>query len=289
MNVDVNGAGDRSSLDELLEQCAIAAESGEDERALEMLLAAEPEHPDDPTLLCMLGELCRHRGSEGMATDFFRRCLAQEPTDPAILVAAGSALAATGDPEAEPALRLAALTAPASAPARMHFGAYLVRSGLADQGIDELQEARRLDPDDPAVLRELGIAHLLASHQVDAFEALEAAVALDPDDPDPRLLFGVSLLQAHEIERAAEELHPVSLALPLDTEVQLLLALVFGLAGWEEEAWLALSRAEAAPDPPDPAYLREVEEALEAGELVIRALLLTEIAPSFLRDRLYRI
>src|SRR5688572_14265000 len=101
--------------------------------ALESLLAAEPGNPDDPALLCMIGALAAQLGSEGMAVDYFNRCIDQNPTDVEILILAGAGLAAVGDPAAEPALRLAALTAPGNAAARSNYGALLVRNGLVEQ------------------------------------------------------------------------------------------------------------------------------------------------------------
>lgn len=56
----------------------------------------------------------------------------------------------------------------------------------------------------------------------------------------------------------------------------------------ENEAWVALSRAEEAESRVDAAVLKEVEEAIESGEESMRALLLDEIAPSALRERLFR-
>src|SRR5690606_34695961 len=103
-----------------------------------------------------------HLGAGGMAVDYYRRCLAEEPTDPAVLVPAGAGLAAAGDPAAEPALRLAAVTAPSYAPAHFHYGSLLVRSGLLEQGLEELSRARVLDPENALALRETAIGYLLS-------------------------------------------------------------------------------------------------------------------------------
>lgn len=283
----MEGEGALSMEEHLLEATRLA-EDGEEGRALEVLLKVESDYPEDVTLLCMIGALAAHSGAEGMAADYFRRCLEREPMDPQILVTAGSGLAALGDPAAEPALRLAALTAPDLAPARMHYGAYLVRGGMTDAGIDELLAARSIDATDPDVRRELGIAYLLGRRPAEGLEELEAGVEMEPEDADLRMLFGLALIQERDLPRAAEEMYPLGLSMADDAEVQGLLALLYYLAGWEEEAWIALSRAEATPETLDPVWLSEVQEALESESEAVRSLLLDEIAPTALRDRLYR-
>lgn len=276
-----------SDLQSVLLEATRLSEEGQDSDALELLLESEGEHSDDPMLLCMIGALAGHLGAEGMAVDFFNRCLQQQPTDAQVLITAGAGLAAAGDPGAEPALRLAAVTNPELAPARMHYGALLIRSGILEQGVEELLEARRLDPSDADIRRELGIAYLLSARSDEALDELESASAAGPEDWEARLLWSLAMINAKEIDRAAEELHPLGELLADDGNTQLLLALVFATQEWEDEAWLALSRAEAAEPPVDPAALREVEEALEAGSDAAQLLLLEEVAPSALRERIY--
>lgn len=277
--------GGTVELDELLVEAARLVDDGDEEGALEILLGAERDHPSSATLLCMVGVVASSLGAEGMAADYFRRCLAEEPTDPELLVRAGSGLAGSGDPAAEPALRLAALTAPDFAPARLHYGSWLVRGGLLEQGLEELAAARALDPQDIEVRREAAIANFLAGREADARREMEAVVEMDSEDSEARLLLGLFLLLADEPARAAEELYPAIEGLEEDGEAQLVLALTFALEGWIDEAWLALSRAEAAPEPVTSEAAREVEEALEDGDEAVRDLLLLELAPALLRAR----
>lgn len=276
------------SIDDRLLEASRLAEEGEDGRALELLLALEADHAENPTLLCMIGVLAAHAGAEGMAGDYFRRCLALGPMEPELLVRAGAGLAALDDPQAEPALRAAALMAPELPAARMHYGSYLVRSGLIAQGLEELTAARSLQPEDAGIRRGLGVGYLLTGRSSEALDELEEAVSLDPEDSELRLLYGLALLQERNLERAGEELHPLGEALAASGEVQSILSLLFALVGWEEEAWIAFSRAEEAADPIDRAMLAEVEEALSGGEEAVGSLLLDELAPTALRDRLYR-
>src|SRR5690606_3329449 len=75
-----------SSLEESLLQASSLVEDGDEAGALRFLLELEQEHARDATLLCMIGVVAEHLGAGGMAVDYFRRCLAEEPTDPAVLV-----------------------------------------------------------------------------------------------------------------------------------------------------------------------------------------------------------
>ncbi len=263
------------------------SEEGEDGQALDLLLAAEEGNKDDPTLLCMIGALASGLGIEGMAVDYFTRCIDQSPTDPEVLIVAGSGLAAAGDPGAEPALRLAALTAPNNAAARANYGALLVRTGLIEQGLEELETARSLDPDDAETRRALGVAYLLLGRTTESLDELETAVEADPEDVESRLLWGLVLLSSDELTRAAEALYPLGEAMAQDGTVQLILALAFRLEGWEEEGWVAFSRAEEAQPPVDGASLREVEDALAGEDDAVREILFDELAPMALRQRMF--
>jgi tetratricopeptide (TPR) repeat protein len=285
MSDGVTSGAAAKELEERLQEAAALTDSGDEDAALALLTELERDHADDATLLCMLGVLASHFGSEGMAADYFRRCLEQEPTDPAILVKAGAGLVAVADPGGEAALRLAAITAPDFADARRLYGGFLVRAGLLDQGIEELLAARRLDEDDLETRKELGIAYLLGGRRVDALEELESVSG--SEDLDGRLLLGLVLILEGGVDRGAEELYPLGEALPEDSELQLLLSLAFFAAGWEEEAWLALSRAEQGSGG-DPVWVGEVEDALASGSEAVTELLMTELAPTMLRDRVYR-
>src|SRR5690606_32248275 len=104
----------------------------------ELLGEALEEAPDDPYLLGWKAVAEQELGNEGSAYDYFRRCLAQNPLDPRLLALAGSALAAFDDPDAESAVRAAALTGPDVPMARLQYGAYLAREGHFDEAFEHL-------------------------------------------------------------------------------------------------------------------------------------------------------
>ncbi|MDX1568745.1 MAG: hypothetical protein R3223_13140, partial [Longimicrobiales bacterium] len=109
---------------------------GEDEAWEEMadhLEAALEEDPENPYFLCWLGVAEREMGLDMMAYDHFKECLAQQPEDPHVLATAGNAVAAFDDPDAEAALRAAAMMAPDLPLARWMYGAYLAREGMTEK------------------------------------------------------------------------------------------------------------------------------------------------------------
>lgn len=273
-------------LDEALRQAATLGDEGRWDEAHDLLLDRLEEHADDPALLCWLGVASRELGSDGEAYEYFRRTLALEPQDPFILATAGNGVAVYDDPDAESALRLAAVTAPDLPFARVSYGAYLAREGLFEGAVRELEAARDLASDEPSVRGELAIAYLLSGRSEDGIGELEEALSLDSQDAWLRGLYGMALLEAGRTEEAAEALHRAAVERPADLEAQLLSALASAGEGWEEEAWNALARAELGAEEMDAALLQEVEEVIGTGPEEAREFLAAQLAPTVLRERL---
>jgi tetratricopeptide (TPR) repeat protein len=273
------------------EEEAIVAEAqtlGEEERweeAHSLLVEALEEHGDSALVLCWAGISAQRLGNESEAYDFFRRALALQPEDPFVLSAAGSGVALFDDPDAEGALRMAALTAPDFPFARAAYGAYLAREGLFAEAVAELEAARGLAPEDADVQADLGMAYLLAGRPDDGLGTLEEALAMRPDDGWLRGLYGLALVEARRTEEGAEQLHRAAAERVEDVELQLLCALASAGEGWADEAWNAVARAEAAADSSDREMIEEVEEAIEEGDEAI-SILRDDLAPSLLRERL---
>lgn len=286
MAVSESNLSDAEHLQERLQEASRLSDEGRWPEAFEILAEEEKDHPDEPTLLCMLGVAAEQVDAAGLAYDFYRRCLAEQPTDPFLLVPLGVGLARYDDLEAERVLRLAALTAPDLAITRLHYGAYLTREGQLDVARSELEAARQLDAGDPRIARELGGAYVLSGQVEPGLEELERAVQLAEDDSEIRLCYGLALLHATRMEEAAEELHRAAVEMTPDGEVQLAAALVCASQGWWDQAWDALARADLAEWTADSQLKDEVEEALEAGSEEAEALLLEDLAPSMLRARL---
>ncbi len=266
-----------------------ASELGGEDRwaeARDLVLGAIEDHGEDAGLLCWLGIAAQRLAEDGEAYEAFRRCLALEPQDPFVLAAAGSGAAAFDDPQAESALRLAALTAPTFAFARAAYGAYLSREGLLVDAVRELEAARDLTPDDPAVRVDLGVALLLGGRNADGIGELEEALSLRHEDSWVRGLLGLALVEAGRDSEGAEALHQASQERPEDVEVQLLAALACAAEGWEDEAWAALARGEEVVEAPDAGLVQEVEEAVGGGPEAAADYLRDELGPVVLRERL---
>jgi Flp pilus assembly protein TadD len=283
---DVQDDGGDAMVDALV---ARVAEMGEDERwdeAYELMLDAWDDHHDDALYLCWLGIAAQRTGVDSDAYDYFRRCLALEPADPFVLSAAGGALAALDDPAAEPALRMAAITAPTFPFARASYGAYLAREGLLTEAVAELEAARALADDDAGVRADLAMAYLLAGRAPEGIAEMEDALALADHDAWLRALYGLALTDAGRGEEAAEHLHRAAAEREDDVEVQVAAALAAAAQGWEDEGWAAIARAEAAAASLDRDLLEEAEERLELGADAAEAFLRQEVAPVLLRARL---
>ena len=275
-----------AAIEGIVAQAQSLAEDELWDQAHEVLAQALDEYGDDALLLCWAGLAAQRVGEEGEAYELFRRALAMDPQDPFILASAGSGLSALDDPEAERALRLAALTSPDFAFARMSYGAYLAREGLFDEAVAELEAARRLAPDDATVHTELGMALLLAARTQEGLDALEEALSRAPGDSWLRGLFGLALVDAGRGEEGAEQLHQAAEERDDDVEVQLIAALAMAAEGWEDPAWEALARAGQAADSSDRGLISEVEDRVEAGADAAGEFLRLDFGPSLLRERL---
>ena len=241
---------------------------------------------DDPYLLCWLGVAEGELGNDGAAYEAFRRCVDLDPSDPHVLALAGSGLAQFDDPDAETALRAAALSAPDLPLARLNYGAFLARAGMHDEALEQLRAARELTPDDPVVRAELGAAHVLRGEPVEGLDELEEALALAPEDSWTRVLYGLVLYEADREEEAAEELVRAAQEREYDVEATILGALAAAGQGWDGAAEDLLARSEFVADGADIKMIEEAESAIRTGPDAAARMLRTTIGPSALRERL---
>ena len=274
---------------DVTEILSAALQLGEEERWAEMaeaLNVALRDVPDDPYVLCWLGVAERELGRDGVAYEYFKRCWQEDPLDPELLAMVGSGLAAFDDPEAEAALRAAALTGPDVPIARLQYGAYLARNGMFDQALDNLRAAAELDREDPAIQGELGIAYALKGDFATAATAMETALEMEPEDSWTRVLLGLVNLENGDIEAGAEQLVRAAEERGYDAEAQVLAALSAAGAGWEDAALQTLARVELAGEDVDQELIEEARERIEDGAEAARAFLIETAAPLALRERL---
>lgn len=275
-----------SGLDVVLNQARELGEEGDFAGMAERLRDELEDYPDEPALLCWLGIAERELGLAGVAYERFKQALARDPEDPHVLTTAGGALAHFDDPEAETALRVAAVTAPELPLARWMYGAYLSREGFPAEARKELDAALALDPENPVIRYESGVAHALAGDSDAALEELARAAEMAPDDGWYRVVLGLLLV---ELDRTGEALTDLELGArdrEDDVEAQLATALAHAAAGDEAAAWEFLERARFRAQGTDVLTADAVEERLEGGAGPALELLRQTLAPSMLRERL---
>ncbi len=273
-------------LEQLLARTLAFADDGEWEAAADLLRDHLDTLDEEPAVHCWLGVAERELGLEGIAYERFKRALSLDPEDPYVLAMAGSGIAAFDDPEAEAALRTAALTAPELPLARMLYGAYLAREGFPERAVEQLQAARALDSDDPQTAYELGVAHFFAGDLDAATDAVGDAVALDPTDAWHRVAFGLLLVEGERWEEAAGELAEGARLSPEDVEAQLTAALAAAGVGQLDTAYEMVERARVRSDEPDQALLLRVEDRIDGDAEEIRRFLVDEVASGALRVRM---
>ncbi len=273
-------------IDETLQQALALGEEGEWARMVEVLTAALEEDSEDPYLHCWLGVAERELGLDGLAYDHFKTCLALEPEDPQLLITAGAGVATFDDPDAEAALRSAALIAPELPLARWMYGAYLSREGQIESALVELLAAYTLSPEESVISYEIGVAHALSSDWGRAAEALERAVELDREDGWLRGVEGLILLEMDSVEKAAEALIEAARLRPEDVELQFLSALGAAALGWEDVSYEMLERGRQHGLETDLQMSDVVEEGVVEGGDRALDLLKGQFGPAILHDRL---
>jgi Flp pilus assembly protein TadD len=280
-------AGPAEAVRPLLERALGHAESGEWDDVAQLLRDGLEEHGDDPHVLSWLGLAERELGLEGVAYERFKAALALEPRDPLLLATAGTALARFDDPEAETVLRTAALTAPDLSRTRWMYGAYLSREGFLREARAELEAALELDPEDPVILLELGVALALDGELAAAEAAFVRSAELDAGDGWALVLLGLARIEAGDADEALQPLEEGARLRPDDLEAQLLASLALASGGWDARALEMLERARLHAGPEaDQALVLEVEERIEEGGEGAIGFLRGSLGPTSFRERL---
>lgn len=279
------GAGD---LEAVLDRAHRLGDEGDFQAMAEHLRGALEDLPGDPFVLCWLGVAERELGMTGVAYERFKQCLAAQPSDPYVLATAGNAVAAFDDPDAEAALRAAAVMAPELPLARWFYGAYLTREGFVEDGLKELQAARNLDPENAEVTYELGVALALQGNHEGAADEFFRATEIpgEVDEGWTRVVLGLALVEEDRLEEALADLAAGARSRPTDVEAQLLAALAAKSEGHDDLGWEMLERARQTGNEADQVLAAEVEERLDQGPEAAADFLCKELAPTAYRARL---
>ncbi len=184
------------------------------EGQLRRFLSHAPGHAEAST---NLAQLYLALDEPARAESLIRGVVRNHPDNMRAVNILGMALAAQGL-DAETALyEELAGTSPDSPATRLQFGTQLLRSGELQRGIDELQNARDLDPHNPDIRSRLVLAHLLNNDGDQARAEASDYLQVAGDQPDPHILAGRLSLHEGDFEAAeahftrASEIHPDNL------------------------------------------------------------------------------
>jgi len=275
-----------TDIEPILRRALDLGEDGEWEAMADHLEEALEDDEENPYYLCWLAVAEREMGLDTMAYEHFKECLEQQPDDPHVLATAGNAVAAFDDPDAEAALRTAAMTAPELPLARWMYGAYLAREGMLEKALEELHAAAELAPEDPAVVVELGVALALDDQLREAVDVFDRAVRLDPDDGWARILLGLALLEEERFDEATRELTEGARRRPEDVEAQLLAAVTAGATGRLDLGYEMLERARQRAEGIDESLIVQARERIDEGAESARTFLAETLVPGAFRERL---
>ena len=273
-------------VEAVLQAAFRCAEEGEWDRAAELLTEGLLEDPEDPYLLNWLGLVEQELGLDGLAYERFRRAIDSGSNDPILLATAGSALALFDDSSAGPALRTAALLAPQMSEVRWRYGAYLSREGLLDEALEELDTASNLDPDDPVIQLERGVAQALKGDFASARLSFDRSVTLDRANGWGLVLLGLIAVEEGDLEAAVVALDEGARIRHDDPEAQLLAALALHASGWDDRAYEMLERGRMGPEGLDTRLADYAEVEMESAPGASLEFLKDSLGPSALRERL---
>src|SRR5215469_4462220 len=97
-------------------------------------------------------------------------------------------------------------------------------AGQYDKAEKDYREALRLGPEDPTVLRQLGIIYLDQGQIVQAYQLLKKGAELQPDDPEIQLKLGATFLSGRDYMQARDAASQILEKQPDNDQALLLLA-----------------------------------------------------------------
>ncbi len=165
--------------------------AGKGAEAVALLQAAVKSHGDSDTLLFALGNAQDRAGKRAEAEATMRRLLELAPQNAGALNYVGYTLTEGGTPaqleEAEELLTRAIEERPDDGAIADSFGYCLFKRGQVARGLEELQRANKLTPDDPIVLSHLGDALFASGKREEAERIFRQALSrLEPLRSPPR-------------------------------------------------------------------------------------------------------
>jgi tetratricopeptide (TPR) repeat protein len=177
--------------------------------AIRWLERAARMYPANVSVLYSLGRCYFSKDRYLDAERMFAQVLALDPKNLKAQENLGLVFDATNQPDrAEEALRTAAAWAEKSGADEwpfLDYGGFLLDHGRAQESLDPLGTAARIQPNCAACHQKLGRA-LIESHELkEGIAELEIAARLEPSDPKTHYELGRALRQAGQTERAQQE------------------------------------------------------------------------------------
>lgn len=197
------------SLDRLYSMRGRAhVEKGNEDQAISDLQHAVTVEPGDAAAHLVLGHIYQRRKHLDLAANHYRSAAAREGQAGEGSLGLAEVLVAKRDFETarEPVERVAS-GLPQSAQAQYLLGALREQQGQFDEALKAFERATALDPKLAGAHH--GLGRILREHRKDAAGAaasLEKAFELEPDDPDVLSDFGVALYEVKQPDRAIQML-----------------------------------------------------------------------------------
>jgi tetratricopeptide (TPR) repeat protein len=240
---DTSGGGGIASLDAAQEYLK-RGDLGDAEKELSRFLDSNRQEPQAYNLL---GFICDQTGRSSQALEYYKTALRLSPNFAPAHTNLGAFYFRQGKIDLARGEFLQTLRyRPDDLMANYNLGLIYIRLRSYAKAVDYLEGARRVAPDDPAVLLKLAQASFALGHRD---EGLKAALALAPraeNDAAALLSLALLLLQYHLYKTARDCLVRADQAAPHTPEVLLALAQADFLSGGYDDAVDSIERFVAA-------------------------------------------